>query len=118
MATRLEAFERHYTWVAAVGLRLFQPAADAGAARFRRGRSSSRSTIARRRELQERAVRALVFKCDVLWAMLDAIHGKYAAGCNRSHERDPKPARAGAGRALANGRGHGEPVLLYPGRRR
>jgi hypothetical protein len=28
--------------------------------------------------LQERAVRALVFKCEVLWAMLDAIYWKYA----------------------------------------
>jgi pyrroloquinoline-quinone synthase len=28
-------------------------------------------------ELQQEAVRALEFKCDVLWSMLDAIHHAY-----------------------------------------
>jgi pyrroloquinoline quinone (PQQ) biosynthesis protein C len=30
-----------------------------------------------RAELQREAVRALEFKCDVLWSMLDAIHHAY-----------------------------------------
>jgi pyrroloquinoline-quinone synthase len=29
------------------------------------------------RELQQEAVRALEFKCDVLWSMLDVIHHAY-----------------------------------------
>ena len=33
--------------------------------------------IATRAELQREAVRALEFKCDVLWSMLDAIHHGY-----------------------------------------
>jgi pyrroloquinoline-quinone synthase len=30
-------------------------------------------------ELQREAVRALEFKCDVLWSMLDAIHHAYGS---------------------------------------
>jgi pyrroloquinoline-quinone synthase len=29
------------------------------------------------REMQESAVRAMSFKCDVLWAILDAIDARY-----------------------------------------
>ena len=72
MTTRIAAFEQFYPWVETEGLRYFR----------------SRLTQAPRdsdhalelvfaycvtRELQEQAVDALDFKCDVLWAQLDAI---------------------------------------------
>ena len=76
MATRLAAFERHYTWVKPSGLEYFK-------SRVTQARQDShealRLTLAHcdTPELQQAAVRALTFKCDVLWSMLDAIHLKY-----------------------------------------
>jgi pyrroloquinoline-quinone synthase len=76
MAERLVAFEEHYPWVSSAGLAYFR----------------SRLTQARRDadhalevtlahcttpDLQAAAVRALAFKCDVLWAMLDALELAY-----------------------------------------
>jgi pyrroloquinoline-quinone synthase len=73
MAERLEAFKRFYRWIDRRGLeyfknRLTQAKKDSGEA--------LRITIkyCNSREAQEAAVRALQFKCDLLWAMLDAIH--------------------------------------------
>jgi len=79
MATRLAAFERHYTWVQPWGFDYFRR-------RVTQARRDSDEGLLLTlqhcvsREMQEAAVRALSFKCDVLWSMLDAIHGKYAAG--------------------------------------
>jgi pyrroloquinoline-quinone synthase len=73
MARRLSAFERHYRWVKPGGLdyfrgRLTQATQDADfALRLVLERCQTR-------ESQERSVAALKFKCDLLWAMLDAIH--------------------------------------------
>lgn len=72
MAARLAAFERFYPWVEARGLRYFrnrlvQAPRDSGEAL---------EYVTRRCvsvEAQERAIEALLFKCDLLWAMLDAI---------------------------------------------
>lgn len=73
MAKRLEAFQRHYPWVEERGLeyfrsRLTQAKRDSGEA----------LTIVHEycptRDLQDRSVAALRFKCDLLWAQLDAIH--------------------------------------------
>lgn len=76
MAERLAAFERYYTWVEPHGLAYFR----------------SRLTLAPRdsehaielvtkycttREQQAKAVRALAFKCDVLWSILEAIQHAY-----------------------------------------
>jgi pyrroloquinoline-quinone synthase len=76
MATRLAAFERHYTWIDPEGLdyfrsRLTQAGRDSGEA--------MQLTLAycNTPALQQAAVQALSFKCDVLWSVLDAIHGKY-----------------------------------------
>jgi pyrroloquinoline-quinone synthase len=73
MAARLQAFERHYRWVKASGLKYFknrltQAPRDSGEA--------LKITLeqCRTRERQQAAVEALQFKCDLLWAMLDAIH--------------------------------------------
>ena len=79
MAARLAAFEQHYTWIDPAGLDYFRR-------RLSQARRDSdealRLTLAHctTPDLQERAVRALVFKCDVLWAMLDAIYWKYVPG--------------------------------------
>ncbi|MEV0402145.1 pyrroloquinoline-quinone synthase PqqC [Actinoallomurus sp. NPDC050550] len=72
MRVRIEAFERHYPWVDADGLRYFR-------GRISQGRNDSQEAIAlvldraRTRADQERAVAALSFKCDVLWSLLDAV---------------------------------------------
>lgn len=73
MAKRLAAFERFYPWVNTRGLeyfknRLTQAPRDSGEALQLTLRQCNT------RELQEQAVRALQFKCDLLWSMLDSIH--------------------------------------------
>ncbi|MGH7941819.1 MAG: pyrroloquinoline-quinone synthase PqqC [Limisphaerales bacterium] len=73
MSKRITAFERHYPWVKKQGLRYFrgrlkQAPRDADfALRLVLKRCANR-------EMQDQAVAALQFKCDLLWAMLDAIH--------------------------------------------
>ena len=75
MAKRLEAFRLHYRWVKPRGLdyfsrRLTQAPRDSG-----EGLELTLRYCATR-DMQEAAVRALQFKCDLLWAMLDAIQTK------------------------------------------
>jgi pyrroloquinoline-quinone synthase len=72
MAKRLAAFKKHYAWVKPSGLeyfirRLTQAPRDSGEA--------LKLTVdyCATRELQVAALDALRFKCDLLWAMLDAI---------------------------------------------
>jgi pyrroloquinoline-quinone synthase len=78
MAKRLEAFKKFYSWVEASGLeyfsrRLIQAPRDSGEA--------LKLTLAHCNtlELQQAALRALQFKCELLWAMLDAIEKKALA---------------------------------------
>jgi pyrroloquinoline-quinone synthase len=77
MAQRLAAFEKHYRWIKPSGLEYFRR-------RVTQARTDSaeglRLTLTHcdTRALQEEAVRALSFKCDVLWTVLDAIQ----AGCS------------------------------------
>jgi pyrroloquinoline-quinone synthase len=75
MARRLEAFEQFYKWIDPAGLeyfrrRLLQAPRDSGEA--------LKLTLEHcaTRALQKAALRALQFKCDLLWAMLDAIHSR------------------------------------------
>ena len=76
MAKRLEAFKTHYGWVEPWGFDYFNR-------RLTKARTDSdcalRLTLAycNTPELQRAAVQALVFKCDLLWAILDGIAGKY-----------------------------------------
>ena len=76
MATRLAAFEKFYPWIDPRGLDYFRR-------RTSQARRDSDEALAivleycSTPELQLEAVRALEFKCDVLWAMLDAIHHAY-----------------------------------------
>jgi len=72
MSQRLAAFEKYYTWVQPWGFDYFK-------SRVRQAGIDSKEglvltmTYCNTRELQEEAVRALSFKCDVLWSMLDSI---------------------------------------------
>lgn len=72
MAKRLEAFEKFYHWIEPGGLEYFRK-------RLTQARRDSGEALeltlnhCTGREAQESAVRALRFKCDLLWAMLDAI---------------------------------------------
>ncbi|MFJ1805580.1 MULTISPECIES: pyrroloquinoline-quinone synthase PqqC [unclassified Streptomyces] len=72
MRLRIDAFERHYTWIEPSGLDYFRTRVDQG----RRDSGEALALVlewARTREDQQRAVAALTFKCDVLWALLDAV---------------------------------------------
>jgi pyrroloquinoline-quinone synthase len=69
---RLEAFEEHYPWVDAEGLRYFRVRLTQAP----RDADHALEIVTERcltREAQERAVAALEFKCDVLWSLLDAV---------------------------------------------
>jgi pyrroloquinoline-quinone synthase len=72
MTVRIAAFEQHYPWVAAEGLTYFRGRPS----RARNDSDHALELVGRHcttRELQDRAVAALEFKCDLLWAQLDAI---------------------------------------------
>jgi pyrroloquinoline-quinone synthase len=76
MATRLAAFEKSYPWIDPQGLDYFRRRVT----QARRDSSEALEiTIGHciTPELQDAAVRALQFKCDVLWCMLDAIQHAY-----------------------------------------
>jgi len=76
MRARLAAFDKFYPWVDPRGLDYFRR-------RVTRARQDSHEALAITLEycntpqLQREAVRALEFKCDVLWSILDAIHHAY-----------------------------------------
>jgi pyrroloquinoline-quinone synthase len=76
MKTRLAAFEKFYPWIDPRGLDYFRR-------RTTQAQRDSDEALAitlkycNTPELQREAVRALEFKCDVLWSILDAIHRAY-----------------------------------------
>src|ERR1700745_3099153 len=76
MEARLAAFEKFYSWIDPRGLDYFRR-------RVTQARHDSDEALAitleycNTPELQRKAVRALEFKCDVLWSMLDAIYHGY-----------------------------------------
>ncbi|MGW3145164.1 MULTISPECIES: pyrroloquinoline-quinone synthase PqqC [Streptomyces] len=72
MRTRIAAFERHYPWIDPAGLAYFRTRVGQGARDGEEALALVHSW-ARTREQQERAVAALDFKCDVLWALLDSV---------------------------------------------
>ncbi|QBD77403.1 pyrroloquinoline quinone biosynthesis protein PqqC [Ktedonosporobacter rubrisoli] len=72
MQSRLQAFERYYSWISPSGLDYFRARIVQAATDSRQGLELTLrycSTL----QLQEEAVRALGFKCDVLWSILDAL---------------------------------------------
>ena len=76
MTARLAAFKKFYPWIDARGLDYFRR-------RVTQARRDSDEALAITLEycntpsLQREALRALEFKCDVLWSMLDTIHHAY-----------------------------------------
>jgi pyrroloquinoline-quinone synthase len=72
MSKRIEAWEKHYPWVAAAGLGYFR-------ARVTRARADSQEAVqlvvagATSRELQEACLAALIRKTEVLWHLLDCV---------------------------------------------
>jgi len=95
MKTRLAAFEKFYPWIDAQGLDYFRR-------RTTQAQRDSDEALAitleycNTPELQREAVRALEFKCDVLWSILDAIHYAYAGlkeGRPRSRTHSESPVR-------------------------
>jgi pyrroloquinoline-quinone synthase len=78
MAARIAAFEKYYSWIDWRGLDYFRR-------RVTQARRDSDEALAitldhcNTPELQRQAVRALEFKCDVLWSVLDAIHHAYGS---------------------------------------
>jgi len=84
MAKRLEAFKQFYPWVQPWGFDYFNR-------RLTQARKDSESALrltlayCNTPELQRAAVQALVFKCEVLWAILDGIAGE----CGRNPIPDP-----------------------------
>ena len=78
MSQRLAAFEKYYTWVQPWGFDYFKRRVTQ--ARIDSDEGLQLTMIhCNTRALQEEAVRALSFKCDVLWSMLDALHFAYVA---------------------------------------
>ena len=71
MRDRIAAFRQHYTWVPAWGLEYF----EARPSRARRDAAEAMELTLAHCDtpgLRREAVEALAFKCDVLWAILDA----------------------------------------------
>src|SRR5436190_5274033 len=73
MTRRLAAFEQHYTWIAPHALAYFRSRPPLATRDSDHGLSLVHD-YCRTREEQERAVASLSFKCDVLWAQLDALY--------------------------------------------
>src|SRR5262249_26839967 len=80
MAKRLDAFRNYYSWIASDGLDYFR-------ARLIQAREDSEFALdvtlkyCADRKRQEAAVHALCFKCDVLWAILDALMVPQQVSC-------------------------------------
>ena len=73
MTRRRGAFEKHYTWIDPEALAYFRSRPPL-ATRDSDYSLSLVHTYCRSREEQDRAVARLSFKCDVLWAQLDALY--------------------------------------------
>ena len=79
MTKRILAWETHYPWVSPDVLEYFR-------ARVPRARADSREAIdfvtahAVTRELEDACIEALVEKCRILWALLDAVTHAYGIG--------------------------------------
>ncbi len=78
MRTRIAAWEQHYPWVDAESLAYFRSRVPRAARDAEEALAFVREH-ATSREAQEACVRALVAKCTILWAMLDAVAEASAA---------------------------------------
>jgi pyrroloquinoline-quinone synthase len=82
-AKRLAAFPIHYAWVAPEGLAYFRARQSQSKRDVHHGLEVTLAHFTTRAQ-QERALEILQFKMDVLWSILDAIHGEYVLGSKRS----------------------------------
>jgi pyrroloquinoline-quinone synthase len=92
MAQRLKAFEQYYRWIEPRGLeyfrnRLTQARRDSGEA------LELTVTYCRTRELQQAALDALQFKCDLLWSMLDSIYLATHLDTRSLKSQEPSPRK-------------------------
>lgn len=87
MTARLAAFERHYTWIDPAALAYFRSRPPLATRDSDHGLALVHA-YCRTREEQERAVAALRFKCDVLWAQLDAVYYHCVAPTTASGVRE------------------------------
>ena len=78
MSERLVAFEKYYTWIAPAGLEYFRSRITQARVDADQGLELT-MWYCNTRQLQEEAVKALSFKCDLLWAMLDAMMLAYGS---------------------------------------
>jgi pyrroloquinoline-quinone synthase len=83
MSKRLEAWERHYPWIDRSMLEYFR-------GRVGRARVDSKEALAyvlanaETRDLQEKCVAALIDKCSILWALVDAVAAAFPDDAARS----------------------------------
>ena len=73
MTRRLAAFEQHYTWINPETLEYFRSRPPLATRDSDHGLSLVQEHC-QSREQQQRAVDALRFKCDLLWAQLDVLY--------------------------------------------
>jgi pyrroloquinoline-quinone synthase len=94
MGERIAAFEKHYPWVDADGLRYFRSRTVQAPADARYGLAFV-IEHARTREDQDRCAAALERKCEILWGLLDAIEHAHAvphfARAAQTRLADPEP---------------------------
>ena len=79
MKERIGAFEQYYTWINPKGLAYFKSRLTQAP----RDSSYALELVTQyctTHNEQQRAVSALIFKLDVLWSILDAIHNAYGIG--------------------------------------
>lgn len=98
MAERLKAFPVHYPWVAAWGFDYFNSRVSQAGVDSQEALELT-FTYCNTRALQEEAVKALSFKCDVLWTMLDAIQSAYSGNAGRN-SMAPQPFRIESANAV------------------
>jgi len=76
MTTRIAAFERHYPWVHAPGLRYFRSRTVQAPSDAREGLAFVLRHATTRAD-QDRCAAALERKCDILWSLLDAVEAAH-----------------------------------------
>ncbi len=79
MKERILAFEKYYTWVKPSGLEYFKSRVTQAKTDSDQGLELT-FTYCNTAELQEEAVKALNFKCGLLWDLLDAMAEAYGGG--------------------------------------
>jgi pyrroloquinoline-quinone synthase len=84
MRERITAFERHYGWVNPAGLDYFKSRLTLAKVDSDQGLELTLA-YCDSAWLQQQALGALSFKCDLLWAMLDAMMLAYGGGTDTGH---------------------------------